>query len=223
MAIKIPDTSKKALKQLASFDDGSTDKLYAALRDTPPRLGMHGLPKQIAEKVGLPVAEVQGLVNVLFSLYTVRYEEGLSTESLIGDLREAIEKTGDANLTPRDSWDVFAAHLQKLLSLENSFGIAVKSLNVLYDYPRHFHSVRILTDARPVFASDPTQSPRVFLVNHVLKFAIHEDGDEKEWFLALNSKDLEKLRQVIDRAMSKEKSLAATLKTDSTTVLEWEK
>ncbi|HEX7499030.1 MAG TPA: hypothetical protein VF524_01885, partial [Polyangia bacterium] len=60
MAIKIPDKSKKALERLASFDDRITDKLCEALRDIQPRLGISCIPEQIAQKVGLPVAEVEG-------------------------------------------------------------------------------------------------------------------------------------------------------------------
>ena len=79
-----------------------------------------------------------------------------------------------------------------------------------------------MTDARPVFAVDASGPPEAFVVSHTLKFDIHEEGEDREWFVALNSADLVALKNVIDRALEKQSSLTKALRPTAVPILDWE-
>jgi hypothetical protein len=223
MSLKIPDRSKDGLARLIAFDDATIEKFAAALEAQPPKLGIGCLAAQVGRSVGLSESETEPLIRILFSLYSVRHEEGLSVDEMVDEVREALAKAGDDRLKLSDeAWRSFALRIRRLLSLDRSFGVMVKALDIQFDYPRHFHGARILTDARPVFSEEVTEEPTSFIVTHVLKLTIHEDGAEKDWFVAMSSDDLENLRKTIDRAIVKERSLSSVLRKSSARVLEWE-
>jgi hypothetical protein len=223
MAIQIPESGKKGLAALIRLPEGAVDQLYEALRDLPPRLRSRDIPKLLDGKVKVAATELREIVDVLLALYWVRAAEDLSLTEFVATLRAALEQDADQALhPPQGNWKDVESRLQRLLSLERSLGITSKALFVAYQFPRHFHSAKILTDARPVFTSDASEEPAAFVVNHTLKFDVHEGGEDREWFVAMNSVDLQELKRVVERAILKEKSLSATLKKTSASILEWE-
>lgn len=219
MALSIPEHSHKALERLLSIDEETAEKLHEALSLKPHCLDLKCISKQVTEKAGIARAEAEDLVQLLFSIYTVRYDREISVSKMIAELRAAVEKLAKPALTSAFAQPAVNDRLEKLLSLEASFGIVVKGMAILFDHPCHFHAARILTDARPIFLSDAGKGPVSFLIGHTLKITIHEDGDDKDWFLALDSEDLEELKKTIDRALSKEKALTNALSAASFHVL----
>jgi hypothetical protein len=76
---------------------------------------------------------------------------------------------------------------------------------------RVFHSARILTDIRPVFGRDADVPPIGAVIAHVLKIDYFSQGDSGSLYVSLNNRDLELLRNLVDRAFTKLKTLRAVL------------
>lgn len=64
---------------------------------------------------------------------------------------------------------------------------------------------------RPVFRQ-PNAKPIGSVINHTLKIEYHEDGDHKDFYVALDAQDLSELKGVLERAETKAISLRSFLK-----------
>jgi hypothetical protein len=223
VTLQIPESGKRGLAALIQLPAGTADSLYDALTGIPPRLRSRDIHSRLIGQVELPSTELRAIVDVLITLYSLRELKELPTDAFIDEVCIASEQTGDPRLrAPNGDWSTFKDRLRGLLSLERSLGVTAKALFVAYQYPRHYHAGRILTDARPVFSSNASDEPAAFIINHNLKIDIHEEGEDREWFVTMNSADLEELKRVVDRAIAKEKSLTTSLEKTGASVLEWD-
>jgi hypothetical protein len=156
-------------------------------------------------------------------LYVTNDRFFVSKEDFASQICDAAEATGDASLKPKDgNWDDFKAFLCKILSLEKTLGISSKAQEIMLEHGHIFCRARIVTDLRPVFGSRVEGGPIAGIIVHSLKLTYHESGnpDTKDTYLALDHKDMEKLRELLVRASRKEKSLKATAKKGGVNVLE---
>jgi hypothetical protein len=220
--LSIPESSHEAVERLVSLDDKTAEQLLAGMSLKPHCLDLKCVFKQVSEKTGIARPEADELVRVLLSMYMVRYDQDLSVSEMISELRDAIESMDRPGLASAFAQPAIQSRFERLLSLESSFGMVVKGMALLRDHPCHFNAARIITDARPIFLGDVGKGPESFLVRHTLKLEVRENGEEKEWYLALDSDDLERLRNAIDRALAKEKTLTSALKAASFDVLRWD-
>ena len=89
------------------------------------------------------------------------------------------------------------------------------------DYDNLFYSAKIMTDARPVFNDDASKLEGMGIV-HVLRIHFEHNQKHEDFFIALDSIDLKKLRAVIDRAEKKSQVLQAMFKAKSIIYLDVE-
>lgn len=209
MPLDIPERDRRRLELLARLSPRDLSSLHGALAETKPVLSPVEFAASVAGRTKLDRAVATQVVRFLLSLYWVMTDEALAPETMVDEVVRNAKEGGIAE--PQGGWEIFRKHLRKFLALDNTLGVAAKSLYIRTQYPSHFHSSRIMTDARPVFGSDPSLSPVAFVINHTLQISIHVDGDDKELFIALDGEDLVALRTTIDRAIAKEKSLSDTL------------
>lgn len=90
------------------------------------------------------------------------------------------------------------------------------------DYDRVFRDARILTDIRPVFGMDPTAGPLAGIVIHTLRIDYHEAGDHPSFHVALDTGDLRRPWELVERAIKKEASLKTEIEKTSMKYLEVE-
>ena len=73
------------------------------------------------------------------------------------------------------------------------------------------HGIKILTDVRYVFQTNPEEEPFGAVIVHTLKLSYHENDDHKDFYIAMDDDDLIKIRDVLDRADAKANILASKL------------
>ena len=64
-----------------------------------------------------------------------------------------------------------------------------------------------MTDVRPVFGSDTKAPPAAAVLVHMLDLSYQKDGDIKHLYIAMDSMDIDTLRETLDRAETKAESL----------------
>ena len=159
---------------------------------------------------------------MLLTLYWLRADLHLEAEEFIDELFQAADESGDERLTPQPGgWGDLKERLSRLLSLERSLGVTAKALYLAYQFPRHYHGAQVLTDARPVFTTNPAEPPAAFIIGHTLQIQVHDDGEDCRWFVMLNTDDLVDLKRVIERAIEKEQSLKQLMSSTGVPTLEW--
>ena len=84
-----------------------------------------------------------------------------------------------------------------------------------------FCNARILSDIRPVFA-ESADSASAAVVIHNLQIGFHEGGTgpHKEFYVALDTGDLRKLKELIVRAEKKDIALQTMLKSSNVPYLD---
>jgi len=150
--------------------------------------------------------------EALVALYTVKSMRDVSVEEFSDYVCDSMESLDQEELRlPHAEREQFKARLITLLSAD-VFGIASKVLDLRTDDERVFCHARILTDLRPVFGSQIEDGPKGMVVVHLLKLGYHAgSADHHEFFVSLDSDDLQTLRKVIDRAEAKARSLKSAV------------
>lgn len=112
------------------------------------------------------------------------------------------------------SWTVIEkkslkTRLKKILTDAN-IKLRARAWALVLERPCLMSNVRILTDLRPVFGNKSSVALEAVTVIHTLVMGVEEGGSElKTLHIALDTKDLESLKDCISRAEQKEKVLNA--------------
>lgn len=210
LMLRIPEAHKPALRKLISLDAEFGQALFKALEKAEPAASPDGLASSIASDVSIPLNDLREIIAALLSLALTRETYSISTSKVVDDvLARAVEE----NLIDDDPETVSSGkqRLSELLSLERSVGVSSRVLGIISEHKHAFVSARILTDMRPVFSAGEDPTPLAGMIVHNLKLETHVDGRHKDFFVALDARDLKELRDVIDRAIRKETALKVSI------------
>lgn len=222
MAIRIPEQDRGKLAVLLQQSQAGLDQLYEVLKSTSPRLRVADLVSDIRNRTDIPAAPLRDVVAILVTLSWLTADQQLTSERMVDEVFQAADDADDERLKVSDIQKAaIRASLVKLLSLDRTLGVTAKALYIAYQYPRHYHESRVFTDARPVFTRNPAEPPSAFIITHSLQLRIHDDGTDREWFLSLDSSDLLEIKEAVDRALEKEKSLRTLMSKTGVPVLDW--
>jgi hypothetical protein len=121
-----------------------------------------------------------------------------------------IASASTLNLFPGSADENFRRELrQQLITAlgDNSNLVTVaKAIDLMGSNEHTFSSARIITDVRYVFSRDLTPTPTASIIVHTLQ--IEDLESDKDMFVVLTRTDLDTLREIIDRAIKKDETLA---------------
>lgn len=180
---------------------------------------------------GLSADSASDLAAQLVKVYpSLREQTGL--ENIIAAIASMLGIYNDAHVSPvifaKDVADALAADApilakkvdlkvlsERIARIANGKRIEIteeKIRSIQVEVERQYCCGRILTDVRAAFADDPSVPPTAMTILHTLRIGYFDDSAEhREFYLALDNDDLSKLRELIDRALIKSKTLEALL------------
>ncbi|HKZ74524.1 MAG TPA: hypothetical protein VJ011_10700 [Steroidobacteraceae bacterium] len=225
MVVRIPDFDRENLFNLLKLEPSARESLYAALKDCSATLRLQyvvdDLVAALEGRVSFDRLALKGIIQLLFNLYWLRADQGLSAAAAAEEIVDAA-RSDDRFIEPPEGWAKFTQQLAQLLSLDESLGIAAKASFLTWQQPRHLHRARVLTDARPVFGADPSNMPAAFVITHTLQLEFHENGEDQEWFVAVDANDLRSLKDAAERALKKEATLRNLLNKSGLVTMAWQ-
>jgi hypothetical protein len=206
MIIEIPKDEQQNLHMLLHLEEDQHHEIISALKDLELNPDINDLTKNIISKLDtISNEKALKVVPTIFRLNFTFYK----TDLLLNEFIEKIFSSIDAFEISTDEQKTYKERLRDYLSDER-INLIVKSSdlltqheNVLCDEPR------IFTDIRPVFGKNPKASPIGFLLIHKLKIQYIKDDEMKEIFISMDSKDIMSLKEVLERADDKAKSLTS--------------
>jgi hypothetical protein len=217
MALQIPEIVIDAIRQLLKYDDQKSEILLKLLKSSPPALLPMNLAKQFASEGGISVREATSVVRSLMSLFSIRVERRVPMDQFLGELYDSIQLAG---IKPtEEEWLNLKRFLLEVLNLTGAVEITSRAWDILLGNERNFIAGKIFTDLRPIFKADPGEPPVGAVIVHTLKVEVNKDNKRREIFIALDSSDLQKLGQTIERAKIKEASLLAFASESKLTVV----
>jgi hypothetical protein len=182
--------------------------------DPANRRSLHAvLEETIAE------AAVEPLAEALLSLELLRASHGYPVK----DIAEAVAMSegfrDDADsLTTAKISDA----LQNLLPIGKLSRLA-KAYDLGSSYERQFHLSRVLTDIRPLFDDEVSVPPPGALIVHQLELRGFVNGELRTSYWVMNGRDLDRLKEQIERAQGKSQALAEVLRLNNISMYTAEK
>jgi len=162
-------------------------------------------------------------VKFLASLYRYRSELDIPPKEFLDDfIAAAKDEVRGLPDSEKTDWESLGKSVSALLKAELPLALTAKASELSAEHQRRLCPLncRILSDARPIFVGDPTKDPSAVLIQHELKIAYHQDdGDVKEFYVAMDGDDVRYLQTLLCRAEQKEKSIRRIVKKTGLSVL----
>ena len=210
--LRIPENHHSGLSSLRTLSNEAVSELVSALGEAPATARYRDVLTSVETKIKtIPPEQLNEVVRTLLALYVVRAQADVAVDRFTADLIGAMQHSGNAVLqVSQDERPEVQRRLEELLDI-GPLATASKAIGLLGDHAHTFCDAKMLTDLRPIFKVDPDEGPVGFVVQHMLKIDYHARGRHEEFYVALDSHDVTVLREVLDRAEAKEKSLRSLL------------
>jgi hypothetical protein len=193
--------------------DDSFSDIHNTHKDSPvASLSRSELVASVAGRVkSLTFEDVKSVLDALTSLYRLSTRNHLTPANLSNSIYAAILGEG-GNLVAEERSTTFKSRLTDLLSLESL--VALKARELQTDVERSLCEARILTDLRPIFGNDVPNALTSMIIVHTLKLVYHTGptGEHEEIYIAVDSDDIARLKEMLNRAEGKARTLASKLK-----------
>jgi hypothetical protein len=211
--LQIPQSQEPALERIVALTDAEFGQLLSALGDAAPTLHMEAWAKTLSPKIGLDEKSAFQVLELLGTLYRTRTMFGQTVERFAHGVCEALRSSENLKLRPADGdWERLHQRFVSVLGLDRSLGITAKAIDVMVKSQNIFQGARILTNLRPIYGEDVTLPPGAGVIVHEILIMHFADGcQSKTSHFAADVLDLQRLRDVIDRAIAKEESLKACI------------
>lgn len=214
-SLSIPRQYEEALTKVGRLSEESTQELLAALRKTPNTISPSSLSSAVAAQVDtIAASDVEEIVPALLSLYSLRAHSEAAISDIVGGVVQAMGEGGLEGLgPPPEERTRFEDRLAELLSV-SQLNETARAGRLLLENEHSFQETRVVTDIRPVFdLENPEAPPKGALIVHMLKIVYRTDNNTtKDFFVALDTKDVRVLLEQLERANAKAESLKPVLK-----------
>lgn len=222
-SLNIPKKDLPILKKLLDLSDRQFASLLSAIRKAKPTVSTRKFVHNIAHKVNnIQKPEIAELLRVSFLLYIMKDKAGTSAQELAQSVAESYSKSSarDTQLASKHVRRL-ANRIAALLSFDKSMAVTAKAFDILTEHDHTFCRSRILSDIRPIF-TDSAESASAAVIIHTLQIGFHDGGSgpHKEFYVALDTHDIQILKEIITRAEKKTVALEAILRTSKVPYLE---
>lgn len=200
--VKIRDASDQTLQQLLSTLDEASLIMNA---DT--------LAERLASGVeAISHDDMSDILWSLLSVYSLREDFDLSTSEAAANVAQAMQDSSLEKLALSDEdRGKFEERLVALLS-SSRLDLVGKASALTLEHEHFMREARIVTDIRPVFASDPASRPSGALITYTLRLTyIDSDNRRRDFYIALDAADVRDLKDSLKRAEKKASSLKLML------------
>lgn len=221
LPITIPESAHAALQNLINLSASDFKTFLDALTRAEPSLDASGFWRHVAIHLKqVDQAVIQSILHEIFQMDDARsgmdvaeFAEAIAIAAASGGSKTLNLKTGDQ--------EILKDRIIRIFESKKGLRITMKAAGVLTDQDHSFLSARILTDIRPVF-NDKGDSADAAVIVHNLIIHYGIDSDHKDFYVALDTSDIQSIREVLDRADEKAKSLQRLLKSSGVTYLDVE-
>ena len=219
--ITLPKQSYEALQDLIHLEESSFAALLHALSTVKPILSARKFCIQVAAMFAKPEQEkTKRMVDELLTIAITRDAANGSPEEIAEIVSNAV-RDGDAEEFSISDGDekILRERITRVFAEAPTLSLITKAQDVLTEHHHVFYSARILTDVRPVFAESGETVDAVGLV-HNLTIHFGRGTDHDDFYVALDTGDIQTLRETLDRAEAKSRALQALIQQTRVSYLE---
>jgi len=210
--ISIPESSYSAIQNLTHLTTADFGDFLEALSSSRPTLKADTFRREMAKNLpNIDRSIIESIVDELFALDHLRDELDATGEQLSKLISEAaIEAQSQEFPFTEADRENLEARLAKIFAMRRAVGLSTKAQDLLNDQHRVFYTAKILTDVRPVFNASG-DSIDAAIVIHNLRIHYGQCNDHKDFYVSMDTSDIQSLREALDRADEKARCLQELL------------
>jgi hypothetical protein len=223
MALKVPKQYEADLALLVALSQEEGAALINAVSEVPSALQLSDVSAAIAAKANLTKARAHGVLRVAMALYEVRsrLHPEKSIEDFSDEVVDSFDAAGSSDLRSSNTEQRRrAAALLRTLLAQRNIAVTARARSVMQAHEHVFFDSRVLSDLRPVFTTEVSDGPAAAVLIHNLKISYSAGNVTKDFYVALDSADLEQLKHQLDRATLKARAFREMVKKMDLTLLE---
>ena len=201
--IQIPKMLLPGFQSLANLSNNQVNEIGLFLQTVPIGTGNGTFRELFEEK--FPDVSNPVIPFTIFSLASFQTSElkDLNPDELADLLLKSyIEQTHDESPIVKDS---LKSNLLVVFENLNNILVSYKVFSLLSENGKIFTGSHIISDIRLIFKDKINNKDRNALIIHKLKVITEESNEKKEYFFSLDTSDLKKLKEQIERAEEKDK------------------
>lgn len=220
-SLTVPPPVVKGLSKIAALNEVAFKEFLTFLAGIPLRIRQSDIfDDSDAQIDSIPPDDFLAMKQGIFSLFVGRAVAGVSTGTFVEDLIEYLSKGKEGQwLDSKESQAALRYRLKSILEIEKLNTLA-KAYDLLTENVHTFERARILSDIRPVFGETLSSPPNAGVIIHTLNISYYEAGERKEFSVALDSKDVQSLLDVLKRAGVKSPSLVAAMSSSGMDIID---
>lgn len=220
--ISIPKPIRAGFTKLAEISDDSFRAVISAFENIPLRIRQHIIFDDAElEDQGVSADVVRAVKDAVFPLYSGLATGTVTIPGYVNDITESLrefEQDEGSWVKSEAAVDKFRERLTRLLNV-NTLQTVAKAHDVLLEHDQAFSTARVLTDVRPIFGDDVESAPTAAVIVHMLNIAHYGGSDRGQFVVALDTKDIELLIEVLERAKKKTESLKSVIESSGMTYI----
>lgn len=202
----VPKRYRTPLRALAELPGDAAERLVTAVTGAAPLRDVGELERIVQDALSeqSSQADFEWLVAALVSL------RGRLRDVPLKDVVEGAASSQDLEL-PVTAQEALREHLLALLS-SIALSSTANAIELLTQNERNYRTARVLTDIRHVFTDDANERPVGAVIIEVLAIQTwNGDGEAETLHVAMDERDLEELREAMERALVKTANLRGML------------
>lgn len=219
-SLTIPESAYAALQYLIRCSESEFEAFLDALTRAEPSLDRNKFWSHVATLVKSADPDlIKAILDEVFQMDEARAAMAMGINEFVESVVEAAASSRSEKF-PFEEGDkkILTDRLIGIFEGRKGLNITMKAMGVLTDQDHVFHHARILTDIRPVF-SGKGDSVDAAVIVHNLRIHYGENSDHKDFYVALDTGDIQLLREALDRADEKAKCLQELLKSSGVSYL----
>lgn len=220
-SINIPESAYPAIQHLIRLTPADFDAFLEALARATPALDQENFWSHVVPHISqVEQSVIKSIVTEILQIATAMSMMDVEIDDFASAIADAAASVNSKNFSFAESdKSILKDRTVRVFEGRKGLSITTKAMGVVVDQDRIFYSAKILTDVRPVF-DEKGDSVDAAVIVHNLRIHYGQDGDHKDFYVALDTSDLQDLREVLDRADVKAKTLEGLLKRSGVSYLD---
>lgn len=202
MSIRIPEEFISGFEVLIDLSLLDVKKISNSLEEIPAGTG----PKAFKEKLSSKFKDIDfdQLSPTIYSLGSILLIFSKSKKELSTILKKSLEESLGKKLN-----EELKEKIHLILNKGENLKYTFKAFDLISDNDSTYRSGKIYSDVRFLFDKSikTNKENRRAVIIHKLKMGIERNGENKSHFISLDSNDLIKLRELVNRAINKEEQI----------------
>lgn len=222
--LRIPKNDVPAIRAIMEMPADAFEALISAISNATPTFTPQKLARNILPRLkGFAGPDLFQILNTTCGLYYVKANKNIPADELAESVSQSVvEQAPEKDKPSPEKRQQLRDRLIRLLGLDKTLAVTAKAVDLRTEHERVFCNARILSDIRPVFANSE-DSAEAGIIIHNLQIGFHhsaEGGKHQEFYVSLDTEDIQTLKKVIARAEKKTEALKAILAASKITYLE---